>query len=153
MMTFLKLRKSLVIFSGLALTNKASKKNITESKADFIDNFSSQVLKLTRHSFTAKMQSLYMKTLKTDMTSLTEIILQGDFAENFSYVKQDENQNFHWENKQATLHPFVAYCRMTDGTLEHCNACVVSDTREHSTVTVHAFLRVVIPYLLTHLLI
>ena len=37
---------------------------ITESKDDFIDNFSSQVVKLTRHSFTAKAQSSYMKELK-----------------------------------------------------------------------------------------
>ena len=95
------------------------------------------------------MQSLYMKELKAGITPLTEIILQGDFAENFSYVVQDEIQSFHWENKQATLHPFVAYCRMTGGTLEHRNICVVSDSREHSTVTVHAFLRVVIPYLQT----
>ena len=38
---------------------------------------------------------------------------------------------------------------MTDGTLEYRNICVVSDSREHSTVTVHAFWRVVIPYLQT----
>ena len=73
--------------------------------------------------------------------------MQGDFAENYSYVVQDEIQSFHWENKQATLHPFVAYQRRGDGTLEHQNICVVSECREHSTVTVFAFLKVVINYL------
>ena len=36
------------------------------------------------------------------MTPMDEIIVQGDFAENYSYVVQDEIQSFHWENKQAT---------------------------------------------------
>ena len=130
-------------------TDRTKLVTLTESKAEFVDNLSSQILKLTRHSFTAKMQSLYMKELKAGMTPLTEIILQGDFAENFSYVVQDEIQSFHWENKQATLHPFVAYCKMPDEALEHRNICVVSDSREHSTVTVHAFLSVVLPYLQT----
>ena len=44
----------------------------------------------------------------------------------------------------------MAYCRLADGTLKHSNIYVVSDTREHSSVTVYAFLSVVIPYLRTH---
>ncbi|KAJ8017733.1 hypothetical protein HOLleu_44652 [Holothuria leucospilota] len=117
------------------------------TQEDFIENLSTQVEKLTRHSFTAKAQSSYMKTLKASMTPLEDIIVQGDFAENFSYVVQDEIQSFHWENKQVTLHPFVAYQRNEEGTLEHQNICVISDCKEHSTVTVYAFLKVVIEYL------
>ena len=78
-----------------------------------------------------------------------ENILQGDFAENYSYVVQDEIQSFHWENKQATLHPFVAYHKLDDedGTLEHRNICVVNDIKEHSISTVYAFQQVVIEYI------
>ena len=108
-------------------TDRTKLITITESKADFIDNFSGQVVKLTRHSFTAKAQSSYMKELKTTMTPPDDVILQGDFAEKFSHVVQDEIQSFHWENKRATLHPYVAYGRLPDGTLEHCNICVVRD--------------------------
>ena len=43
----------------------------------------------------------------------------------------------------------MAYYRLADGTLEHCNIIVVSDTKEHTTVTVYAFLSFVIPYLQT----
>ena len=83
------------------------------------------------------------------MKPLEEIILQGDFAENYSYVVQDEIQSFHWENKQATLHPFVAYRTLDDedGTLEHKNICVVSDIKEHSTLTVCTFQKVAIGYI------
>lgn len=81
------------------------------------------------------------------MAALEEIVVQGDFAETYSYVVQDEIQSFHWENKQATLHPFVAYQRQEDGTLIHRNICVISDIKDHSTVTVFTFLKVVIEYL------
>ena len=33
----------------------------------------------------------------------------ADFSENYSFVLQDEAQGFHWNNSQATLHPFVVY--------------------------------------------
>ena len=68
---------------------------ITESKEDFIENLSTQVFKLTRYTcicYTAKCQSGYMKKLKTSMTPMEEIIVQGDFAKNYSYVVQDEIQ-------------------------------------------------------------
>ena len=85
------------------------------------------------------------------MTPMEEIIVQGDFAENYSYVVQDEIQSFHWENKQATLHPFVAYQRQEDNTLQHRNIHVISDCKDHSTVTAFAFLKVVLKYLKTEL--
>ena len=65
------------------------------------------------------------------------------------HVFKMKSNVFNWENKQATLHPFVAYHRLADRTLEHSNICVVSDTREHTTTTVYAFLNVIIPYLRT----
>ena len=129
-------------------TDRAKLVTIIESKADVIDNVSRQVVKLTRHSLTTKAQNMYMKELKANMKPL-DIILQGDFTENFSYVVQDEIQSFHWENKLATLHLFVAYHKLADGTLEHCNICVVSDTKEHTTVTVYVFLSFAIPYFQT----
>ncbi|XP_071951916.1 uncharacterized protein [Antedon mediterranea] len=124
---------------------------LVEPKEEFIENLADKIVKLTRHSFTSKSQSGYMRNLKGTLQPMEEIILQGDFAENYAYVVQDEIQSFHWENSQATLHPFVAYYCLQDGTLEHINICIISDCREHTTVTVYAFLKVVIPYLKTKL--
>ena len=124
---------------------------ILEPKDEFIENLAEKIVTLTRHSFTAKSQSAYMNNLKTNLKPTEEIILQGDFAENFSYVVQDEIQSFHWENSQATLHPFVAYYRLEDGTLEHINICILSDCRDHTTVTVYAFLKVALACLKTKL--
>ena len=95
----------------------------------------------------AKAQQKYMNNLKSSLKSKTEIIVQGDFAENFSYVVQDEIQSFHWDNKQATLHPFIAYRRLADESLQHRNVCILSYVTEHNTYTVYAFLQVLLEYL------
>ena len=66
-------------------TDRTQLVTITESKENFIENLNTQVFILTRHSYTAKCKSWYMKKLKTSMTPMEEIIVQGDFAENYSY--------------------------------------------------------------------
>ena len=135
-------------------TDRTQLVTITESKENVIENLNTQVFKLTRHSYTAKCQSGNMKKLKTSMTPMEEIIVQGDFAENYSYIVQGEIQSFHWENKQATLHPFVAYQRQEDNTLQHRNIHVLLVTAKIirvTTVTVFAFLKVVLKYLKTEL--
>ena len=60
---------------------------------------------------------------------------------------QDEIQSFHWENMQVTLHPFVAYYRLEDGSLAHKYICIISDCRDYTTVTVYTFLKETINYL------
>ena len=38
-----------------------------------------------------------------------EVLVVGDFAENLTFVMQNEVQSYHWNNAQATIHPFVCY--------------------------------------------
>jgi hypothetical protein len=40
-----------------------------------------------------------------------EFIILMDFAENYSFIIEGVMQGFHWENSQATVHPFVVYYR------------------------------------------
>ncbi|KAG1662627.1 Pre-mRNA-splicing factor ATP-dependent RNA helicase DHX15 [Nymphon striatum] len=70
---------------------------IIDSKEEFIDRLLRKICDLTRHSHIAKAQTAYMNSLKSCIEPEKEIILQGDFAE-----------NFHWENAQTTLDPFCA---------------------------------------------
>ena len=35
-----------------------------------------------------------------------EIVVSADFSENYAFVLQDAAQGFHWNNAQATIHPF-----------------------------------------------
>ena len=58
-----------------------------------------------------------------------EMIIQGDFAEDYSIMVQDEIQSYHWENSQVTLHPFVLYYPNNDGKLLH-ESTIMYDERQ-----------------------
>lgn len=129
-------------------TDKTQLVTIKEQISDFIDNLVNKIVSLTRHHFTSKAQSAYLKYLKESIAPDKECILLGDFAENYSFVVQDAAQGFHWENSQASLHPFVAYYRTSNSsTLQHTSMCVISDSGKHATATVFAFQKTVLPYL------
>ena len=51
----------------------------------------------------------------------------GDFAENFTFVMQDEVQSYHWNNAQATIHPLFCYW-LENGVSKHV-ACVAVSAR------------------------
>ena len=56
----------------------------------------------------------------------------GDFAENYSFVIQDAVQGFHWNNTQATIHPFVAYYYdAVRGEVCFLNFVIISDSLTH----------------------
>ena len=61
-----------------------------------------------RHDFIVKQQSQYLQRTRS-MLRLHEFLVIGDFTENYSFVLQDPSQLFHWNNLQATFHPFVYY--------------------------------------------
>ena len=60
------------------------------------------------HSFIAKLQAIYLKHPK-EIVSPDEAIVLGDFAENYTFVVQDEIQSYHWHKKQCSLHPVIIY--------------------------------------------
>ena len=59
-------------------TDKTQLVTIKESAADFTDNRANQLVSLTRHHFTAKSQSAYLKSLKENIRQDEECILLGD---------------------------------------------------------------------------
>jgi len=111
----------------------------------FIDELSQQMENLTVHHFIAKSQASYLAACKSKLTPDTAIVLL-DFAENYSFIVQDAIQGHHWDNSQATLHPFAVY-HMKDNAVECMSICVISDCLQHDTITVHVFLFTVLNYL------
>ena len=55
----------------------------------------------------------YKQWISTDRSNSEEhqdeAVLILDFAENYLFVAQDCGQSYHWNNAQATIHPFVLY--------------------------------------------
>lgn len=115
---------------------------VTVITEEFITSLATNIYNLMRHSFVAKSQGEFFKNLKDNLDE-TECLIVGDFSENYSFVIQDEVQGFHWENSQATVHPFVMYFKDSDET-KHQSFCFISDEMSHKTETVWAFLRVLI---------
>jgi hypothetical protein len=52
-----------------------------------------------------------------------KVLVVCDFAENYSFVVQDEIQSFHWNSEMATVHPLVAYYK-TGAIIHHVNFAV-----------------------------
>ena len=75
-----------------------------------------------------------------------QTIILLDFAENYSFVAKDVVQSFHWNNSQATLHPFVVYYK-SKVELKHLNLCLISDCLKHDTLAVQAFINKGMPYI------
>ena len=114
----------------------------TDSVFDYIEDLTSKLEDLIFHHFIAKAQAGYLTNCKENLNEEEALVLL-DFAENYSFIIQDSVQGQHWNNSQATLHPFAVYYRK-DGDTKCQNICVISDHLKHDTITVHAFLSTVI---------
>jgi hypothetical protein len=68
-----------------------------------------------------------------------EVIVLGDFSENYSFIIQDAAQVFHLNNQQATSHAFVSYVKNSKNELENLCFIIISECLYHGTVTVCTF--------------
>lgn len=93
------------------------------------------------HAFLAFQQNSFLQELKSNLEA-DKYIVQCDFAENYSFILQDEIQGYHCNNGQATIHPFVIYFKKSRTQLtEHITFVIISDYLQHDTTSVHLFQR------------
>ena len=71
--------------------------------------------------------------VKKESLKTNEVIVLGDFAENYQFLMQDEIQSYHWSKEYCTLHPLVVYCIDGDGNIQHNSLCFISDDNNHDT--------------------
>lgn len=129
----------------MQIDNKTTLEAITKQTEDFLNCLFDSLPKLLKHSFIASQQSAYLRYMKENLVE-NQCIVLCDFAENYSFILQDAAQGFHWNNAQATIHPFVVYY-MENAKLQHLNLVIISDCMSHDTVAVHLFRRLMIAYL------
>ena len=86
-----------------------------------------------------------MRKFKRDLKD-GEILVCGDFAENFTYVVQNGTQGQHWNNSQATIHPIVCYYR-SENELKHFSYVCISDKMENDTMAVRTFMKHLIDFM------
>ena len=95
-----------------------------------------------------KSQAEYLQQRKDNIDNETVISL-GNFAENYSFVVQDEVQSFHWNNFQCTLHPVVLYYKIDD-LLMHKSFCIMMIWKhdlKHDVDMVHEVQEVIVNYI------
>lgn len=118
---------------------------ITKTVEEFIVDLGEKISKLSTHHYIAKHQTQHLKKLNENLQP-QELIIIMDFAENYSFVVQDSVQGFHWENSQATIHPFAVYIKENDKVV--CKSmCIISDYLSHNAIAVYIFIRTVIQFL------
>ncbi|KAL5506173.1 hypothetical protein EMCRGX_G007760 [Ephydatia muelleri] len=105
---------------------------------DFLDCFETMLRNLQLHDFTAHKQAQFVKDTKEGLKP-GQVLVIADFSENFSFDVQDKVQSFHWNNLQATVHPFVCYFKDDRGQLANMCYVIISECTTHDTVDVHLF--------------
>ena len=118
-----------IFFSQWTNTDRANLCKMVSDVPGFIEKLIESLQELRPHSYISKSQSRYLNTLK-DQLDESSVIFLGDFAENYSFVVQDEVQSFHWNNSMCSLHPVVIYYRSRQA-ISHLSYTVLSDDNKH----------------------
>ena len=115
--------EDIITYKQWVHTDRTDLKTFQETLNDFLDVVCDGFDELRKHHYIAKSQSAYLQNLKEQLPPNEAIILL-DFGENYSFLVQDEVQGHHWDNSEATLHPFAIYYKGAE-TLNCLSVCVI----------------------------
>ena len=136
---FAKLDVDEVTYKQWQSTDRTELVTITESTADFVQSLIAKIQVLKVHMFIHDMQTKHFYDVKENL-SPGEVLVVGDFSENYSFVVQDAAQGVHWSNSSCTLHPWVCYYKEEeDSVIKTLSVLFISDCLTHDTIAVYAF--------------
>ena len=135
-----------VMFKQWVSVDRSTLETFTMPTDEFVDKFCEKLKLLRPHSFLAVQQASFYQECKSTLQP-GELLVTGDFSENYAFVLQDAAQGFHWNNSQATIHPFVAYY-VEFGELHHISYVVISDCLHHDSIAVYLFQKKFIAHIL-----
>ena len=133
--------EDLIKYKQCVRTDRSNLEEHEDDFDDFLDKLTSMLFELRKYHFLAKKQSEFLRVKKASL-KFDEAVLTLDFAENYSFIVQDCAQRYHWNNAQATIHPFILYY-LNPKTKEISRAsfsCIINHMT-HNTITVYAFLK------------
>ena len=126
-------------------TDRTELATINESRTDFVQSLCSKLTILKTHQFIHSMQSTFYHNLKAELPE-GQVLVVGDFSENYSFIIQDAAQGVHWSNSSCTLHPWMCYF-VDNGELKTFSVLFISDCLVHDTIAVYAFQTILVPLL------
>ena len=134
------------------IEEKGKKKYVTKivestlEKEEFVTKFENQIDEFGSHVERVSTQYSQIRTLKEKLPD-HHMIIQMDFAENYSCRSLEEVQSAYFNQTTVTLHPMVVYYNDEDGALAHQSFIMVSDEMSHKSSTVLAFVEEIMPSL------
>lgn len=135
----------MITYKQWVSTDRCTLDTICSTPEEFTELFVEKLETLTPHSFIAKQQAAFFSHCKESLKP-GELLIQADFSENYSFILQDAAQSYHWNNSQATIHPFVVYYRHS-GEKCHLSIVIISDCLHHDTIAVYLFQKIVLSFL------
>lgn len=124
---------------------RTSLTTVVKDFSQFVAEFCEKLKSLLPHSFIAKEQATFVRTLKESLGN-DEFLVVCDFAENYSFVVQDAVPGFHWNNSQATIYPVVIYFK-SGGVVDHRSLVIISDCLTHDSVSVYVYTKIIIDFI------
>ena len=132
------------------IEEKGKKKFVTRvvestlSKDEFLLHLEQQITQFKDHVARVETQYTQMRHLKKHLPP-HHVIIQMDFAENYSCKSMDEIQSAYWNQTSVTLHPMVIYFKTDSDELRHKSCIIISDEMGHNSATVITFIKDIIP--------
>ena len=87
-----------VTYKQWVTVDRCSMETIVKSNDDFIDDFLETLMNLKTHTFISNQQKEYYSEIKENLTE-RHVVVNCDFAENYSFIVQDEVHSFHWTTR------------------------------------------------------
>lgn len=92
---------------------------------EFVEYLFEKLRKLKTHNYIAKQQTKFFTDRRKNL-KFGEVLINGDFAENYNFLVQNSAQGFHWNKTTCTIHPFVVNY-MKNGKLVTMSFAFISD--------------------------
>ena len=140
-----------IVFKQWVSVDRSTLETMSRPVDEFIDMFCDKLELLLPHSFIATQQASFYNDCKSSLQQ-GEALITADFSENYSFVLQDAAQGYHWNNSQATVHPFLIIYKDSEK-LCHFSFVVISDCLHHDTVAVYLFQKSLMEHLKTHVVV
>ncbi|OXA46124.1 hypothetical protein Fcan01_19102 [Folsomia candida] len=120
---------------------------VTQEKdtEEFLDFATLELEKMMKHHYISKAQHEFLVDLRQNLKP-GEIVIWGDFSENYSPVIQNAVQSEYFSHKQITLHPFTIYWNVNQE-VKMKSITVISDCTTHDTNSFYAFQTKLVPKL------
>ena len=111
---------------------------------EYLQIFKTGLEKLLLHSYLERKQNEFMNITKEKLTE-NECFVVCDFSGNYAFVVQNSVQGIHWNNNQATVHPFAIYHKNLDsGRMK--SFVIISECLHHDTIAVHVFQKYLVQF-------